>query len=515
MKIKDLLKNLSCAKVIGKDEINVSNIHYDSRKIKKEGLFIAIQGKRFDGHDFIEEAKKNGACAVLVQRQVKTSLLQIIVKDSRMAMAIVSKNFFKDPSSHMTVVGVTGTNGKTTTTYILEALFNTAGFKPCVIGTINYRIGQEVFPSSQTTPESMELQRIMATFYDKGATHLFMEISSHALSLARVEGIEFDQAIFTNLTRDHLDFHETFENYFQAKAIFFEKILPRSLKPKKCSLINWDDSYGRKLILSLRETTVIARDAAASCGDLVISYSLNNTKADFYWKDLEFSFEGLSGILCHKDQEIEIKSPLVGMHNASNIIACVASALTLGLSWKDIQDGVKKIPQIPGRLEKILFEGGPKVFVDYAHTPDALKNVLNALLTLRKKEKIIVVFGCGGDRDKTKRPLMASIAQELADCVVITSDNPRSEDSLAIIEDIKKGINHSRPREGKDSDPISRVHIEPDRTRAIEWTIKNATNQDIILIAGKGHETYQILKDRTISFDDRIESKKALLRYWS
>ena len=495
MKIKKILEGIVTISVKGSELCNITHIHYDSRKIKKNGLFVAIKGEHFDGHKFIEQAKKNGARAVIVEKEIRDPHLTVIrVNNTRHILAHLSKNFFGDPSQKVSLIGVTGTNGKTTTTYLLESILKVARFRPAVLGTINYRFGKKVWGAHHTTPESIDLQEMFYNFQKKKATHVVMEVSSHALALGRVEGLHFNVAIFTNLTRDHLDFHETFESYFDAKKSLFTKVLPASLKRRKACIINIDDEYGKKLAAIMKQ-------------GVVITYGFSK-EADFRVENVHMSLEGMKGTLITRGDQVSFSSRLVGNYNVSNILGASACMSHLGVPLPTILKGIEKLEAVPGRLERVVLKKGraerPMVFVDYAHTDDALKNVLGAIRALKPQGKVITVFGCGGDRDKTKRPLMGKIAAKLSDCVVVTSDNPRTEDPLKIIEDIQKGLPQNK-----------NIFIEPDRKKAIFAAVKMAKPKDVILIAGKGHETYQILGSRVIDFDDRKKAWQALKKFWS
>ena len=491
MKLKELLQGLETTFIKGPVDLEIKNIHYDSRKIAQHGLFVATTGLTFDGHDFIDAAKSQGAVAVVVEKEVVAQGMTVIgVKNSKRALSYLSRKFFRDPSKDLGVMGITGTNGKTTTTYLLESIYKCAGFVPGVLGTINYRCGKKVWKATHTTPESYDLQRIFYDLKKEGATHVMMEVSSHALAQDRVEGIHFDAGIFSNLTRDHLDFHKNFENYFDAKRSLFTKYLPESQKKKKTSIINIDDEYGRKLAQELK-------------GKDLVTYGFKQKGGDFSAQDIKITLAGIDMKMVTPQGEFKVKSPLVGYQNVSNILAAYACAGSLGIKDEYILKGVEKLYSVPGRLEPISIGKGPSIFVDYAHTDDALKNVLQALNALKKKGKIWTVFGCGGDRDKTKRPLMGKVAESLSDVVIVTSDNPRTESADSILEDIKKGMTHIKP-----------TYFEVDRTQAIFFAIEKAREDDVILIAGKGHETYQILGKKVIDFDDRQKALKALKKYW-
>ncbi|MFH1398149.1 MAG: UDP-N-acetylmuramoyl-L-alanyl-D-glutamate--2,6-diaminopimelate ligase [Candidatus Omnitrophota bacterium] len=413
-------------------------------------------------------------------RDTKTSgkILFIKVKDSRKALAKLASEFSGNPSSKIKVIGVTGTNGKTTVTYLIEAMLKEAENCPAVIGTINYRFNARTISSKNTTPGPLELQGMLKKMSDQGCDYAVIEVSSHALDQDRVGGINFSSAIFTNLTQDHLDYHQNMEDYFLSKVKLFN-----DLSKKSFSVINVDDRYGRRLKKMLSQKRIV-------------TYAIEN-KADVYARDIQTDINGTEFTLKGLNHKLNIKTKLIGRHNIYNVLAAAGWAMAQGFGPQVIRRALEKITLVPGRLEKIDFPKGFCVFVDYAHTDDALKNVITTLRQLRPK-KIIVVFGCGGDRDKTKRPKMARVVSGLADLFLITNDNPRSENPNAIIADIIKGTVKNNYR------------ILPDRREAIKKAISLAKTGDIVLVAGKGHENYQIFKNKTIHFDDREEVRECL-----
>jgi len=486
---------------------NVLSICYDSNKCEEESLFVAIAGIKTDGHLFIENAIKNGARFVVHERDFTppAGITAIRVKDSRRALGQIGFNFFGDPSSSLCLIAVVGTNGKTTTTYLLEAILQSAGYSVGVLGTVNYRYGKTVVPAPNTTPESFEMQRILREMADNGVTHCIAEVSSHAIDLHRVDDCAFDMGIFTNLTQDHLDYHKTMENYFHAKQRFFSEVLPAGTKNRPgAMIINGDDPWGQRII----------REARGKCTTYGIDLACDITA-----KTARFSLDGITAKIVSKNGEIDIVAPLMGRFNLYNILAAVASSLELGIPAEAIQKGLALLPQVPGRLEKVSLSGQPSVFVDYAHTDDALKRVLENLAAFRRG-KIITVFGCGGDRDRGKRPLMGEAAARYSDLTIVTSDNPRGEDPAEIIKDIEKGIALPKMEFAADNFVSNRASfrnsreksyiVMPDRREAILAAIALAEEEDIVLIAGKGHEDYQIIGGKRFPFDDRVVARKAL-----
>jgi UDP-N-acetylmuramoyl-L-alanyl-D-glutamate--2,6-diaminopimelate ligase len=456
----------------------VTGLDYDSRRVKPGYLFFAFAGAHADGRLFAQSALQQGALGVLSELPAPADFSGpwITVAHGRQALSIASRNFYGHPDERLALTGVTGTNGKTTTSFLIDSLLRHAGKITALVGTIEYRLGAEVRPAVNTTPESLDLFRIFHELETIGGTHVTMEVSSHALALGRVHGIQFHTAVFTNLTRDHLDFHGTMENYFAAKRLLFAD--PRF------AVINTDDEYGRRIAPGPRTQT--------------ITYGFDNG-AELRASGLEMTFEGLKFTAHHKGESIALTSPLVGRINVYNILAACGAALTYGLPWDQIAEGMKLTRRVPGRFETV--EGGQPflVVVDYAHTDDALRNVIAIARALPHK-RVITLFGCGGDRDRSKRPLMGMAAGEASDFNVLTSDNPRSEDPLSIINDALVGLRR-----------FDTPHlVEPDRQKAIQAALGEAKAGDIVILAGKGHEPYQVLKDRTIAFDDRDVARQAL-----
>ena len=480
MKLNELLRGVDIKAAssfpLGQD-IEIKGISSDSKTSGKDYLFIAVSGTTFDGHRFANEAAEKGAVAVVLEKDTSLSdgVAKIFVRDSRSAVPIVANNFFGRPVDKLTCVGITGTNGKTTISYLMDSIASAAGHKAGVIGTISYRIGERVIPATNTTPGPVELYSFMDEMVRNNSDYLVMEVSSHALDQNRVGGIDFSAAIFTNLTGDHLDYHKTFEGYFKAKARLFE-----GLNDRAYAVINIDDEWGKKL-------RGISKGRVVTYGTGLV--------ADYLASDIGLSLDGTKFVINYPKGSVEINSKLIGMHNVYNMTAAAACGMSLGFSSAEVKRGLESLKFVPGRLEPVDCGQPFKIFVDYAHTDDALYNVLSALKPLIDN-KVIVVFGCGGDRDRTKRPRMGKVASEMADLAIITSDNPRSEDPKAITDEIAAGISKKNYK------------VILDRMRAIEEAIAMAKEGDCVLIAGKGHEAYQILKNTTVAFDDREAAKK-------
>jgi UDP-N-acetylmuramoyl-L-alanyl-D-glutamate--2,6-diaminopimelate ligase len=503
MKLSELLEPLGLKDPEVIPDISVSDIVYDSRAVKPGVLFVAIRGFTADGHRFIPEAVTKGAVAVIGEEearktqgvnslasgfQLPASVPYFPVSNSRMALAQISERFFYKPTHKLAVVGVTGTNGKTTITYLVEAILQADGKSPAVLGTINYRHQDKIFPASHTTPESYDLQKFIRQVKEEGADSIVMEVSSHALDLHRVDGIQFDVGVFTNLTPEHLDYHRDLEDYFRAKRRLFDELLIQSNKKEKTALFNFDDPWASRLASEFKETRRLL-------------FSIDpNSKVSIFPQSYRLSLEGITAEVKSPWGELKIKSPLLGAFNLSNLLAAIGVAGSLGVSLATIEKALQDFKRVPGRLERVPNSAGLHVFVDYAHTPDALKNVIGSLRELLKKEpgrKVLVVFGCGGDRDKTKRPLMGKEVARLADRAVVTSDNPRTEDPRSILNQILPGLLSEGWREGHE------FNVVVDRSEGIRRVLEQAKKGDIVLIAGKGHEDYQILGKTKIHFDDR------------
>ncbi|MDI6758953.1 MAG: UDP-N-acetylmuramoyl-L-alanyl-D-glutamate--2,6-diaminopimelate ligase [Candidatus Omnitrophota bacterium] len=476
MNFKDLLRCLGITNNCLKSEnFEIKGISCNSKEVKKGFVFVAIKGSCQDGNSFIDEAKAKGAKAIILQgKDQRVNNLRgvffITVKNSRKALAKLAAVFFGNPSSKVKVIGITGTNGKTTVAYLIEALLFKAGLSAGVIGTINYRFKGKIIISKNTTPGPIELQFLLAEMAEKNIDYAAIEASSHALDQGRTEQIDFHSAIFTNLTQDHLDYHKTLKNYFLAKAKLFKNMSPESFV-----VINNDDKHARFL-----KKLTPAR---------IITYGIKNS-AEVRAEDIKFNSSYSEFLIKYLKGNIKVRSRLIGLYNIYNILAVASWGIKEGIDLSDIKNAIRGISFVPGRLERIDLFKRFSVFVDYAHTEDALANVIQTLRQVCKR-RIIVVFGCGGGRDKIKRPLMGSVVSELADFAIITTDNPRLEAPLQIIEDIKKGINKNN------------YCIIPDRLEAIRKSLFMAKPGDIVLVAGKGHENYQVLKDKTIHFDDR------------
>ena len=472
--LDDLLKALDTFEVRGATGAGVTNVTYRSMEARDGSLLFCVPGSRIDGHAFAREACERGAAAVVVERWVDVSCPQVLVPSVRSAMGPMSAAFFGHPSDAMTVIGVTGTNGKTTVTYLLESIFRAAGLTPGVIGTTGVRIEGAVTPFDRTTPEAPDLQRLFADMAGRGVEAVAMEVSSHGLDQHRVDGTRYRCGIFTNLSQDHLDYHRTWEAYLEAKARLFTAELSER------GAVNWDSPEGR----------IIAGRA-----DLPTTTFGFSEGADVRAGDLDLSARGLSFTVDGR----RVRSQLRGAFNASNCLTALTAARLVEISEDAILEGIVSLRGVPGRLEPVD-RGQPfQVLVDYAHTPDSLDNVLRTARELMAG-KLIVVFGCGGDRDTEKRPMMGEVATRLADLTVITSDNPRSEDPRGIIDQIEPGA----VRGG------GRYAVEPDRRAAIELAIREAGQDDVVIIAGKGHETGQQFRDRTVPFDDRAVAGAAL-----
>ncbi|HQK99801.1 MAG TPA: UDP-N-acetylmuramoyl-L-alanyl-D-glutamate--2,6-diaminopimelate ligase [Smithellaceae bacterium] len=485
-----------------KAEGEVSAICFAADRCVPGSLFVAVRGLVHDGHDFIGRALERGARYIVHSKDVTLpdEVVSIRVPDCRRALGRLAKNFFRDPSSRLTLIGVTGTSGKTTVSYLLEAILAQAGFSTGVVGTVNYRYAGKTFPAPNTTPESSDMQAILRDMLDAGITHVIAEVSSHALDLKRVDDCDFDLGIFTNLSPEHLDYHQDMDDYFRAKKRLFTEVLAQSRKGRSPrAIINADDEWGRKLRSDLP-------------GDaLMYGLSVHN---EIRLTDESISLDGISATLRVGEQSVQIYSPLIGRFNLSNILAAAAAAHLLGVEPSVIASGIASLHGVPGRLERVPSAAGIHVFVDYAHKPDALHQVLSNLDRLKQK-KILTVFGCGGNRDRAKRPLMGETAVRLSDLTIVTSDNPRREDPLAIIDEILAGID-SEKYARCDAERLSAWRGErgyaviADRREAIAAAVKAAQTGDIILIAGKGHEDYQILGVQKVPFDDRLEAARAL-----
>ena len=471
-------------------DIQITGLQYDSRTVVKGNVFVAIRGTEVDGHRFVQSAVNSGAVVVVVEDEssapdalmMHAGVCKLVVPDTRAALAAMSRNFWSDPSRSLRLVGVTGTNGKTTTTHLVRAILEAAGERAGLIGTIECRIGDEVRPATHTTPESLELNGLLADMVGKGCTAAVMEVSSHALAMKRVEGVRFQAAVFTNLTQDHLDFHGSMDAYLQAKRILF-----KMLDPAATAVTNVDDPYGNTVVEGTR-----AR---------VLSYGTVGG-ADLRATDIALGVRGCNFRMTVAGMSGTVTSPLTGRFNISNILAASGVGIALNLPWEAIRAGIASVGSVRGRFEQVVAPQGWTAIVDYAHTPDALENVLRTIHGMKASGvgRVITVFGCGGNRDAGKRPIMGRIASSLSDFTIVTSDNPRGEDPEAIIAQIVAGVPAGRE-----------VQVEPDRRKAIRKALLAAQRDDVVLIAGKGHETYQVVGTTRAHFDDR-EEVEAFLR---
>jgi len=491
MTLSELLKGITVQKLfqtmygqmVVTHDVEVHALQYDSRKVERGDMFVAIRGSVSDGHKFISQAIANGAKVVVMEDDtvlpdayfMHTGTVKVVVPNSRAALARMSDRYYGFPSERLTMIGVTGTNGKTTTTSLVRWLLEASGKTCGLIGTIECILGKETIPATHTTPESLETNQLLARMLENQCTAAVMEVSSHALHQHRADGLRFDVAVFTNLTQDHLDYHHTMEEYFDAKKILFE-----NLPPSSTAVINLDDPWGGKMRAATR----------ATC----LTFGMNS-EADLRATNVSLSMRGAQFTVVHGNQETAVQSPFIGKFNVSNALAMFGVGIALGIPRATIAGALSAAPPVRGRFECIASPAGWTAVIDYAHTPDALQKALLAVhevLDPAHRSRVITVFGCGGNRDRTKRPLMAAIASELSTTVVVTSDNPRHENPEAIIDEVMKGIK-----------PGTEVRREPDRKKAIDVALSLAQRGDVVLIAGKGHEDYQIIDDQKIHFSDR------------
>ena len=488
--LKDIISTLDVQELQGNQDVVIQDITADSRAVKPNSLFIALDGATVDGHNYIDKAIEAGAVAVIVSKPVAVpnDICVITVFDARQAMMACVPYFFDYPANRMRMIGVTGTNGKTTTTHMIRHILKAQGHKVGVIGTVHIMIGDTSYPIHNTTPDVVDLQHILNQMVQEDVTYCVMEVSSHALALGRVSGVEFDTAVFTNLTQDHLDFHKTFENYLQAKCKLFEQVsASNQVKGSKGAVINIDDAYGHR---------VVEKTAAPT-----ITYStLGNGSLNA--SDVHMSTKMSQYTVNYNGESYPVSMNTTGLFNVYNTLAAIGACLQEGISMEAIDTALKTFSSVPGRFELIEEGQDFAVVVDYAHTPDGLQNILETAKAI-KENRIIIVFGCGGDRDATKRPIMGRIAAEYGDRIYVTSDNPRTEDPIQIVKDVEVGVKEAL-RDGTSYEVIV------DRREAINHAIHDAKAGDIVIIAGKGHENYQILKNETIHFDDREEARQAL-----
>jgi UDP-N-acetylmuramoyl-L-alanyl-D-glutamate--2,6-diaminopimelate ligase len=466
---------------------NIGGLEYDSRRVGEGFLFFAFPGSRADGRQFAGDALARGAVAVAGESEAPEASWAarwIQVEHGRRALALAARNYYGKPDERLGLTGITGTNGKTTTAYLIDSVLRASGHTTALVGTIEYHLAGRVLPAVNTTPESLDLVRLFAELERAGGTHATLEVSSHALALGRVYGFHFHTAVFTNLTRDHLDFHGTMETYFAAKRALLEGA---SGPPPRFAVLNRDDEYARKLKVDPKTEA--------------IWYGLGQ-ESDLRALHISSGFHGLRFDVQYGKLRFAVESPLMGRINVYNILAACGAGLSYGIAPESIAQGIAELRAVPGRFERVD-QGQPfVVVVDYAHTDDALRNTIAVARGLNPK-RVITLFGCGGDRDRTKRPLMGQAAAEASDFVVLTSDNPRSEDPLAIMNDALVGIRR-----------VDVPHVvEPDRAAAIARALKEAREGDLVILAGKGHETSQVLKDKTIPFDDRVVAREVLRGY--
>lgn len=486
MKLRELIQDLDIMETRGSLDQDVTGIAYHTGKVEPGCLFTALVGVAADGHKYVGGAIERGAKVIVSQRVVPVSdgITNIVVQNARLALALISARFFGEPSKKFRLIGITGTNGKTTITYLLESIFNKCGFNTGVVGTVNYRYGSVLTNPAHTTPESYDLQKLFGEMLSFGVDSVAMEVSSHSLDQDRVAGCYFDGAIFTNLTQDHLDYHLDMQRYKSAKACLFKKYLPNGEKKDPWAVMNADDAAGREIAGELKYPVYL--------------YSVRED-ADISLANADYSFKGVDLEIKLGRELLKLKSPLVGSHNASNILAAIGAAFAMQLPLSKIKEGVEGLKRVPGRLEPVPNSKGLQVLIDYAHTPDALKNVTLALKELKPK-RLITVFGCGGDRDKSKRPLMGYETAMRSDLVIITSDNPRSEDPRKIIDEIVGGVKDVGLVESNNGS--SGYIVEVNRREAISKALHLARKDDVVLIAGKGHEDYQIIGKEKYPFDD-------------
>ncbi len=504
MQLGELLEEIEIRDLSGDPGLEIEGLEYDSRLVKEGSLFIALRGQQQDGHDFIREAIQKGAAAVVAEsagagRDSNRDVAMVRVLDTREALSGLAVRFYHRPFQDMNLIGITGTNGKTTTSYILESILLASGAKPGVIGTINYRLAGEAWEAPVTTPESLDLMRVLRRMADSGATDVVMEVSSHALDQGRVRACPFRVGIFTNISRDHLDYHHSMESYFFAKGLLFRGLGKKGNGDLARAVINVDDPRGRELV---KQTQVP-----------VVTYGLGrdcHVRAD----QVRVSTGGLTARLITPSGETDIRSPLIGDFNIHNILAASAGAFCLAIDLSAVSSGIAHLEKIPGRLELVKNSRSLAIVVDYAHTPDALLKALKSLRPLAKG-RLITVFGCGGDRDKGKRRQMGLVAGEHSDLVFITSDNPRTEDPAAIAAQIEEGVRDAGQRiltghTGSGVDGPGYL-LDLDRGNAIRSAIEVAHEGDLVLIAGKGHEDYQIIGREKRPFNDRSVAAEAAL----
>jgi UDP-N-acetylmuramoyl-L-alanyl-D-glutamate--2,6-diaminopimelate ligase len=494
VKLSELLTGVDVRRVEGETNVEIAGLSYDSRQAKAGDLFFSLAREPKRSRLHVEEALNRGARAAVMMGWVETktrpATTVIECERPRAMMASVASRFFGAPSERLDLIGVTGTSGKTTTTYLLASIFAAAGETPGIIGTIGAFIGGRRIYGGLTTPESIDFEAALVEMERAGARRVAAEISSIGIQEGRAEELNFRACVFTNLGRDHLDYHDTIDNYFAAKLRLFTELLPRSRRREPVAIVRGDDPYGRRVLAAVRGRK--------------LSFGMDSA-CDVHPLSFRAGLDGIRARICVPDNEFEIESPLLGEINLLNILGAAAVSVALGIETEAVVAGVRRCPGAPGRLERVPAKPGVTVLVDYAHKPDALEAVLRAVRALRPR-KIVCVFGCGGDRDRGKRPIMGEIAGRLAEVPVLTSDNPRTEEPLKIIEEVESGLKASGLRRLRNSEAGSAAGytVEPDRRAAIALALRIATAGDVVLIAGKGHEDYQIVGDRRLKFDDRV-----------
>ncbi len=483
MELSKIIEVIKPDEVLNFKDVEIKGISYNSNTINSHEIFVCLKGEHVDGHNFSQMAFEKGAVAIMCEHPLNIEIPQLIVKSTQEKIADLASCYYNNPSHNLNLIGITGTNGKTTVTHLIQKIFEEDNKKCALIGTLGHKLSSksEYLEAKHTTPQAPELQATLNKILQADITNVVMEVSSHSLEQHRVKMCEFKGAVFTNLTQDHLDYHITMENYFQAKAKLFKDLGENSF-----AIINNDDKYAKRLIEEIPKNVK------------VITYGVKNP-SDIMAKEIVFGASGACFICQTKDEKTPIELHLNGMFSVYNALCAIATALACGIKISICKNALEETKGVAGRFE--IVHTNPMVIVDYAHTPDGLENILRAGRELTPKDgELLCLFGCGGDRDATKRPKMGKIAQNLADKIIITSDNPRSEDPQQIITDILSGLKVINPKT---------VFVEPDRHKAIEFLAKNSNENDVIIVAGKGHEDYQILKDKTIHFDDRQEVKKA------
>lgn len=490
MNLREISRLFTVSRIIGDENQTFTGVQSDSRKVGPGDLFLCVRGLVVDGHRFAAKAVEQGAAALVVEEPLPLDVPMLVVKDVRFAMAVIASRFYGYPSREMKVIGVTGTNGKTTTTYILEKILTDRGLRTGLMGTVRMRIGEEEFPAENTTQEALELQRNFRRMRDVGTDYCLMEVSSHALDLGRVKSVRFRTALFTNLTQDHLDYHKTMEDYRSAKGLLFSRLgneLPGDPEERSYAVLNADDPA----------SAYYAKQTAVE----VLTYGIDNP-SDVRAENIRITAKGTSFRLVTYLGETDVHLKLVGKFNVYNALGAVAVSLLEGVSLEQVKESLEGMLPVEGRMEAVDEGQDFLVLVDYAHTPDGLENALAAVKEVAEG-RVITVFGCGGDRDRTKRPKMGRIAARYSDYVLVTSDNPRSEDPEAILKDIEPGVLDAGL-------PEEKYAMIADRRTAIQKAIEMASPKDVVLIAGKGHETYQLIKGATLHFDDREEARIAL-----